>query len=299
MLNTVSNHGTCSIVFGVAGLLVSLICCLPRTLLQVSYMSIASFASILAAVLVTMIRLGIENPGSQYVDITVQSDFAKGFLAATNIVFAYAGHVGFFSFISELKDPRTYSKALFLLQGVDTSMYIIVAIVTYRYAGTDVKSPALSSASPLWQKAAYGVAIPTIVIAGVINGHVAAKYIYVRLFRGTDRMSRKSWSSIGLWTIIVVVLWTMAWIVAEAIPVFNHLLGLISALFVSWFTYGVSGMFWLYMNYGQYRKNGRKMFLTVLNFLILCIGFLIVSPLTAFSPHPLMAMYASGELLTF
>lgn len=54
-------------------------------------------------------------------------------------------------------------------------MYLIVAIVTYRYAGTDVKSPALSSASPLLQKVAYGVAIPTIVIAGVINGHVAAK----------------------------------------------------------------------------------------------------------------------------
>lgn len=181
MLNTLSAHGACSIVFGVAGLLVSLIFCLPRTLLSVSYMSIASFISIIAAVLITMIRLGIEKPGDQKVVATVQSDLATGFLATTNIVFAYVGHVAFFSFISELKDPKTYPKALFLLQGVDISMYIIVAIVTYRYAGTDVKSPALSSASPLWQKAAYGVAIPTIVIAGVIHGHVAAKYIYVRV----------------------------------------------------------------------------------------------------------------------
>ena len=46
-------------------------------------------------------------------------------------------------------------------------MYLIVAIVTYRYAGTDVASPALGSTSPLLRKVAYGIAIPTIVIAGV------------------------------------------------------------------------------------------------------------------------------------
>ena len=160
-------------------------------------------------------------------------------------------------------------------------MYLIVAIVTYRYAGSDVKSPALGSTSPLLQKIAYGVAIPTIVVAGVVNGHVAAKYIYVRMFRGTDRMSKRSWTSFGLWAIIVLTLWVIAWIIAEAIPVFNDLLALISALFASWFTYGLSGVFWLYMNWGRYRESGRKMFLTGLNFTIFCIGAAIVrsSPL--------------------
>lgn len=46
-------------------------------------------------------------------------------------------------------------------------MYVIVAIVTYCYAGIDVASPALGSTSPLLQKIAYGVALPTIVIAGM------------------------------------------------------------------------------------------------------------------------------------
>ncbi len=63
--------------------------------------------------------------------------------------------------------PESYPKALFLLQGADMSMYLIVAIVIYRFAGTDVESPALSSTSPLLQKLAYGIAIPTIVIAGM------------------------------------------------------------------------------------------------------------------------------------
>lgn len=73
-------------------------------------------------------------------------------------------------------------------------------------------------------------------IAGVINGHVACKYIYVRLFRGTDLMHQRSVRSIGTWVVIGLVLWTIAWVIAEAIPVFNDLLSLITALFASWFT---------------------------------------------------------------
>ena len=80
-----------------------------------------------------------------------------------------------------------------------------------------------------------------------------------------------------MWVLIVLVLWTIAWIIAEAIPVFNDLLGLISSLFASWFTYGLSGVFWLYMNRGQYFKNPRKSALTVLNSLIFIIGAAIVS----------------------
>jgi len=53
------------------------------------------------------------------------------------------------------------------------------------------------------------------------------KYIYVRMFRGTDRMHKRSLLSIGAWVAIGLVLWVLAWIIAEAIPVFNDLLSLI------------------------------------------------------------------------
>ena len=185
MMNTVTSHGTCTIVFGIVGMIVCLVFTLPRTLKKVSYMSIVSFISIVSAVIITMVGVGVERPGSGTVDATVKSDLAKGFQAVTNIIFAYAGiiflrsllisvrltqslgHVAFFSFISELREPKSFPKALFLLQGADISMYLIVAIVTYRYAGADVASPALGSTSPLLRKVAYGIAIPTIVIAGM------------------------------------------------------------------------------------------------------------------------------------
>ena len=87
-LNTISDHGTCSIVFGICGMIICFIGNMPRTLKKVSWMSIASFVSIFAAVLITMISVGIEEP-DDHVDATVTTNLYHGFLAVTNIVFAY------------------------------------------------------------------------------------------------------------------------------------------------------------------------------------------------------------------
>lgn len=41
MMNTVTDHGACTIAFGIAGMVICLIFTLPRTLHNVSYMSVA------------------------------------------------------------------------------------------------------------------------------------------------------------------------------------------------------------------------------------------------------------------
>lgn len=41
MMNTLTDHGTCSIVFGIVGLVLSIMGTLPRTLKNVSYMAVA------------------------------------------------------------------------------------------------------------------------------------------------------------------------------------------------------------------------------------------------------------------
>lgn len=40
-MNAITEHGTCSIVFGVVGMVVSYVLCIPRTSAKVSYLSIA------------------------------------------------------------------------------------------------------------------------------------------------------------------------------------------------------------------------------------------------------------------
>lgn len=98
-------------------------------------------------------------------------------------------------------------------------------------------------------------------------------------------MGSRTWLAVGSWVGITLILWVIAWIIAESIPDFNSLLGLISALFASWFTYGMSGIFWLYLNWGNYTMNWKKMSLTALNFAIICISVTISG----------IGLYASGK----
>ncbi|KAJ5368429.1 Amino acid transporter transmembrane [Penicillium cataractarum] len=283
-LNTITGHATCSIVFGVVGMIISIFLSLPRKLAQVSWLSLISFISIFSAVMIAMVALGIQNTGS-VLEPTVETNLVTGFTAAANIAFSYVSHNTFFTFMAELKDPRDFPKALALLQTIDMTLYIIAGVVIYRYAGADVTSPALGSAGPLISRIAYGVALPTIVIAGVINSHVAAKSIYIRIFAGTDRMHKRDLVAIGSWVGLTVCLWIVAWIIAEAIPVFSSLLTLITALFGSWFTFGFTGIFWLHMNKGLWFSSPKKIALTLLNTFAICVGIVLCG----------LGLYTSGK----
>lgn len=157
-------------------------------------------------------------------------------------------HVAYFGFISETKRPRDYPKSLILLHVVETTLYLVSALVIYHFVGPNVKSPALSSAGPLMSKVCYGIAIPTVsflstqselrptdvpqvLIAGVIAGHVACKNIYIRIFRGSHHLHKRSVLSVGSWVGIALTLWIIAWVIAESIPSFNDLLSLIVSQF--------------------------------------------------------------------
>jgi hypothetical protein len=61
-----------------------------------------------------------------------------------------------------MKKPTDYPKTLYMLQFTDTVMYIVAAVVIYRFGGAGVASPALGSTSPIMSKIAYGIAIPTV-----------------------------------------------------------------------------------------------------------------------------------------
>ena len=104
MMNIITSHGTCTIAFSIVGMVVCLILTLPRTLKKISYMSIASFISIVSAVMITMVGVGVERPGDGKVDMTVQSNLYLGFGAVTNIIFAYAGKKDIHAF---LRNPYT------------------------------------------------------------------------------------------------------------------------------------------------------------------------------------------------
>ncbi|KAJ5544544.1 hypothetical protein N7535_007058 [Penicillium sp. DV-2018c] len=275
LMNVLTNHGTCTLVFGVVGLIICFLGALPRTMDKVYWMSVISFASVFVATVLTMITVGVDSKGPVPNEVTTDVSFRQGFLAVTNIIFAYLAHVAYFGFMSETEDPRTFNKSLAMLQIVDTVLYLVSALLIYHYVGPDVQSPAILSLSPVMKKIAWGLSIPTTILSGVVLGHVACKYIYVRLFRGSDKMHRRTSLSIGSWVAICLAVWVVAWVVAESIPVFNDLLSLISALFGSWFSFGLPAIFWFHMNTGRYFQNWKKTVLTITNVLVLAISFAI------------------------
>ncbi|KAJ8068310.1 hypothetical protein OCU04_003873 [Sclerotinia nivalis] len=211
---------------------------IPGLLLILSMGILAWYSGIGTAVLITMISVGIRSPPSKPYTLWPRAHLSlrEAFLSITNIVFAYAGHVAFFTFMSELREPDDFPKSLATLQIVEISLYLVSAIVIYVYAGSTVTSPALGSAGPVVSKIAFGVAIPTIVIAGVIFGHVASKYVFNKIFAGSPHINTRTKMSTMSWMGITLLLWIVAWVIAESIPVFNELLGLVSSLFASWFT---------------------------------------------------------------
>lgn len=112
-------------------------------------------------------------------------------------------------------------------------------------------------------------------IAGVVYGHVAASYVFSRLFRDTKHMVRRTKLSTIAWFGVTLVMWALAMVIAESIPVFNNLLALVGALFVSWFSYGLPGIFWLWMNWGSWFKNGRQIAHFCGNVFLFIIGLLV------------------------
>lgn len=235
--------------------------------------------------MITMIALAVSpKAAADAMKATNHPSFPSAFNSISNVVFAYGGHVAWISFIAELKDPKDFPKSLFLQQSVDIILYTIASVVIYRYAGNDVASPALSSNNALVRKIAWGIALPTIIIAGVIFAHVTAKYVYIRMFAGTKHLHSRGIFATGTWIGLAAGIWTVAWIIAESIPNFSDLLGFISALFASWFSYGIPGICWFYLNWTTWNKGGTKIFLAGVNVVLVILGFLICG----------VGLYASG-----
>ena len=79
-----------------------------------------------------------------------------------------------------MKKPEDFPKALYALQIADTTLYLIVGVVVYAYTGADAISPALGNTGTTLRKIAYGIALPTIMIAGVIKSMVAGQHLASR-----------------------------------------------------------------------------------------------------------------------
>ncbi|KAH9826337.1 N amino acid transport system protein [Teratosphaeria destructans] len=254
MARTVAGDGwKCTVVFKAVGFVVCVVCSLPRTFHSNSYLSGLSCVSILTATLIAMIDIAIEGEGLGTAVIAGRVDVvtADWMMSLSNILVSFTGHLAYFQVMAEMEQPRDFRKSLIATNAFMSSLYLVVSIVIYDFAGTAVGSPALSAASPLFAKIAYGIATPTIVVAGVIAGLLACKRIhdwFWRLYRRepnvVDESSCRAWSS---WLGIVLTVYGLAFVLANVIPYFSPLLALIGAISATWICLGFPAMYCMYM----------------------------------------------------
>lgn len=242
----------CSIVFSAVSAVILLILAIPPSFTEVAILGYIDFVSIMAAIGITVIATGIQagklEGGASSVDWSAwpkeDVTFAQAFVAVSNIIFAFSFAIGQFSFMDEMHTPTDYMKSIWASGAIQISVYTLTGALCYAFIGSTVQSPALLSAGPLISKIAFGVALPVIFISGSINSTVALRYVHGRMFKNSiiryvnTPMGWATW--IGLVTIFTII----AWVIAEAIPIFSDLLSLASALFVSGFSFWIPGVMW-------------------------------------------------------
>ncbi|GAC98566.1 amino acid transporter [Pseudozyma hubeiensis SY62] len=262
---------SCAVVLAFVFAVISFLFTLPRSYKLFSYAAFVSFTSIVVVVIFAMIASGVTGPQNAPANAPpikvvafgpapgVPVDFLEGFLYVLNLFVSFGAIPSYLPIISEMRKPTDFRKSLFVLVAVQLVLYLVVGGVIYHNLGQYTSSPSLNSLSVTMSKIAYGLALPTILIAGCESGQVANKHLYVIIFRSRPQHIHNS-TTLGwiVWTLINALTWVLGFILACLIPFFSSFLGLEAALFWSMFT-GLSAVMWLYLNQGRWLESWRKM----------------------------------------
>lgn len=114
-----------------------------------------------------------EGPWVSDFKIVGDPSFTEAVSAVSSLIFAYAGTPGFFAIVSEMREPRYYTRSLLICQGTVTAIYVAIGCAVYYFCGSYVASPALGSAGPTMKKVSYGFAIPGLLVTTMLFVHVS------------------------------------------------------------------------------------------------------------------------------
>lgn len=304
-IRIVDDRNICALVWAVISAVLLFLLAIPPTFAEFAILGYVDFASIIIAIGITIIATGVEAhnaPGGLSAvnwsawppeDIS----FSSAFNAVTNIVFAYSFAVCQFSFMSELHTPKDYVKSIWALGLIEIFIYTVTGALVYAFVGQSVSSPALLSAGHVVSRVAFGIALPVIFISGSINATVAGRYILGRAFKNSPIRFINTKAGWAVWIGILIVQIIIAWVVAEAIPFFGDLLGIISSLFSSGFTFYFPALFWFQLiKEGPWYRGWKNITLSVLNAMCFLIGIAVLGCGTYSSIADIVDQYNAGTV---
>lgn len=177
-----------------------------------------------------------------------------------------------------MRDPRQYTRSLIVCQTVVTVTYITIGIVVYYFCGSYVASPALGSAGVTMKKVCYGLALPGLLATTTLTIHLPAKYVFIKLLKGTKHLNSNSAIHWSVWFSCTAACALSSYIIASAIPVFGGLVSLIGALLGTLMSFQPMGFMWLYDNWGRTERDWRwKLMVGWCGFVIVMGTFIMVA----------------------
>ncbi|KAF4447200.1 amino acid transporter [Fusarium austroafricanum] len=286
-LNALSEHGACTAIFVAVAAIVTFGFSSIQTLGRISWIAWVGASCIIISVFVCTIAVGLQDrPAAAPKDlgewksdykIVGNPSFTDAVSACSTLVFTYAGTPAFFNIVSEMRDPKMYTRALTVCQVTVTVVYIIVATIIYYFCGSYVASPALGSAGPLIKKVGYGIALPGLLGSAILLSHLPAKHIFMRILRGSKHLTANTTTHWVTWIGSTLTVSLVAYIVASGIPVFGGLVSLIGALFGTFLSLQPMGCMWLYDHWKEERTSRWYCMVSWSVFVIMAGTFLMVA----------------------
>ncbi|KAF5004712.1 hypothetical protein FDECE_8823 [Fusarium decemcellulare] len=265
-LNALSGHAACTVWWAFIAAVVIASAASIRKLEGIGWVTYAGFASIYIAVFIVVVGVTQrDRPAAapQTGDfelgfhLIAYPNFAGGMVASSTIFFSSCATSAFLPVISEMRKPADYRKALYTCMGIVTASYLCFSLVVYKYCGKWVASPSLGSAGHTVKMAAYGVGLLGLFATGCVYIHIAAKYVFVRILRNSRHLQSNTITHWTTWLCCTFGLSALAFIFAEAIPIFNYLNALTGSLCFAPLAMSLPGWLWLY-DHPEYRTGTIK-----------------------------------------
>ena len=189
--------------------------------------------------LVTPDQAGNYPPVQQSAGLPDPSNFGAAVNGLMQAVYSYGGAMLFTEFMSEMRRPHDFLKAMWSAQLFIYLCYMLYGLFMYGFQGQYIQNPSYLGISPYgWQTAGNSLAMVTALIAAALYGNIGVKVLYnniaVEIFRAPP-LTQKSGKY--LWAAIIPIYWAIAFIIGAAIPDFSGFTAIVSATCILQFTY--------------------------------------------------------------
>ncbi|KIW87914.1 uncharacterized protein Z519_11499 [Cladophialophora bantiana CBS 173.52] len=314
ILNTLSTHSQCTVVFSIIVMLMGIVMSIPRTLRHVSFMSMFSAACMGIAILLFLIFAGIEqHPGySYYGDYPAAGEvrtypfplpgttWVNCLNAVLNITFLWVPQILFPTFIAEMEKPEDFPKSLAVLTVISAFLFICPPAIGFHYLGQYSTAPAFGSlGATAYKKGSFAfVIVPTLVI-GVIYANVTSKYIYFRIMGKSHHAHSNTVIGWGVWVLVMAAIWIIAFIFAEVIPSMGDFLSLLGAAFDSFFGFIFFAVAYYHLYKGRLFHGVYRSSMTVIHVFVMIVGLFLLGPGLYAAVKAIIADYSGSTTPAF